>query len=763
MAMLEGVDVLTLAKLSQATQAWVEYDYNRQRHAEIDDTPLARCLAGPDVTRPCPDAAVLRLAFTRSERRTLRKSDGTVTIEGSRFEVPNRYRHLASLEVRFASWDLTQVHLVDQHTATVLCRLIPQNKTGNASSLRRNLQPVTTEPIATAPPARGMAPLLARLIERQTATGLATRLPPQGRRRGRVNQKLLALYGLKWNPFAPGVPADALHLTARLESFCWRVLQLIGDGGFALVTGASGPGKSVALRILAAYLEAQRDVTVGVISRPQANIADFYREMGELFGVELRPHNRWGGAKVLRQRWQAHIDAALSRPVLVVDEAQEMQAAVLAELRLLSATDLDAHNLLTVVLAGDGRLAERLRSDQFLPLASRMRVRLAIERATPQELQDCLRHTLQQAGAPTLMTAELIATLCDHVQGNLRALMIMADELLAAAAHRGPPDRRDPVLRDLRRRHRGRGQSRGPPPAMTALPVEPAYRLTDRPEQQHWLVSGLWAEQAVGIIGGEPKCCKSFLALDLAVAVAAGAPCLRRFPVPRPGRVLLYPAEDALHIVRRRLDGICAASGHRLAELDVPVITAPSLRLDLDADRARLDDAVARLKPRLLVLDPFVRLHRIDENASGEVAPLLALLRDLQRRHAVAVAVVHHARKGASAMRAGQALRGSSEFHAWGDSNLYLRRDVEERIILTAEHRAAAAIPSITLALTQHADALALQPVEPHDQSVPGTAPSSIDERIAAALDGADRRGRLPSCAPAAASALPPSTPASLP
>src|SRR6202166_4598449 len=234
---------------------------------------------------------------------------------------------------------------------------------------------------------------------------------------------------------------------------------------------------------------------------------------------------------------------------------------------------------------------------------------------------------------------------------------------------------------------------------MIQLPVQPAYRLADCPEQQRWLVEGLWSEQAVGIIGGEPKCCKSFLALDLAVAVAAGIPCLRR----------LYPAEDALHIVRRRLEGICAAAGVSLAELDVQVITAPSLRLDLEADRARLDATVARLKPRLLILDPFVRLHRIDENVSGDVAPLLAFLRELQRRHAVAVAVVHHARKGAGTLRAGQALRGSSEFHAWGDSNLYLRRDTDDRIALTVEHRAAAAIAGITLALTQRDNALALQ------------------------------------------------------
>ena len=189
MAMLEDVDDLSLARLNEATQAWVEQDYNRKRHSEINAAPLDRFLAGPAVTRPCPDAAALRLAFTRSERRTLRRSDGTAVIEGRRFEVPNQYRHLSLLEVRFAAWDLTQVHLVDPQTGTVLCRLYPQDKAANASGLRRGLQPVA-DPRVTAesvtPPAsksplskppssksgHGIGPLLERMLDRQAATGL---------------------------------------------------------------------------------------------------------------------------------------------------------------------------------------------------------------------------------------------------------------------------------------------------------------------------------------------------------------------------------------------------------------------------------------------------------------------------------------------------------------------------------------------------------------------------------------------------------------
>jgi len=256
---------------------------------------------------------------------------------------------------------------------------------------------------------------------------------------------------------------------------------------------------------------------------------------------------------------------------------------------------------------------------------------------------------------------------------------------------------------------------------MNLLPVQRAADLTATAPQTRWLIEGLWAEQAVGILGGEPKCYKSFLALDIALSVASGTACLRQFPVRQQGPVLFFPAEDLLGDVRARLDGICAAANISLATVPLHVITAPALRLDLPADRQRLANTVESLKPRLLILDPLIRLHSRDENDASQIAPLLGFLRQLQRRFQLAVLVVHHAKKDAHSLRPGQALRGSSELHGWGDSNLYLRR-FKDRLTLSTEHRAAPSQDSIPLQLVQSEPVLALAVV-----SAPPPPPKALD------------------------------------
>jgi type II secretory pathway predicted ATPase ExeA len=244
-------------------------------------------------------------------------------------------------------------------------------------------------------------------------------------------KKLLALWGLKWNPFTPDLPNDALMVTAKIDNFAWRVEQLVQEGGFALICGESGTGKSVALRIVAQRLAALRDVIVGVLERPQSQSADFYRELGDVFSVKLRPSNRWGGFRALRERWKAHVASAHIKPVLLIDEAQEMHPNVLSELRILSSSDFDSTSLLTVILSGDGRLSELLRHEDLIPLGTRIRTRLHTEAASREELLELLRHALSKAGNAALMTAELMDTLVDHAAGNYRVLMTMGADLLA--------------------------------------------------------------------------------------------------------------------------------------------------------------------------------------------------------------------------------------------------------------------------------------------------------------------------------------------
>jgi len=251
-----------------------------------------------------------------------------------------------------------------------------------------------------------------------------------------MTTKLLSLYGLKFNPFRPDVPVDALFTTPTLDSYLRRVQLGIADGGFAMLTGDPGTGKSVALRLLAERLRALPDVVVGTVEHPQSRTMDFYRELGDLFGVPLASHNRWAGFKALRARWADHVTSTHCRPVLIVDEAQETLTTVFNELRILASKDLDSKQLLCVVFAGDARLPERLRVADLLPLGSRIRRRLILDYASRDELLACLDHLLAAAGNSALMTSELRVTLADHAAGNYRVLMNLGDELLAVAAER---------------------------------------------------------------------------------------------------------------------------------------------------------------------------------------------------------------------------------------------------------------------------------------------------------------------------------------
>jgi len=251
-----------------------------------------------------------------------------------------------------------------------------------------------------------------------------------------MNPKLQSIYGLKFNPFRPDIPNDALYAVPSVEAFCRRVEFGLADGGFVMVTGDPGTGKSVALRLIAQKLRQQRDVIVACIDHPQSRVSDFYRELGDVFGVPLGAHNRWGGFKALRTRWSDHIAQTLVRPVLIVDEAQEMLDSVFNELRLLSSKEFDSRSLLCVVFAGDSRLPDRFRKEQLLPLGSRIRRRLLLDYASREELLACLDHLLETAGNSALMTTELKTTLAEHAAGNYRVLMNLGDELLAAALER---------------------------------------------------------------------------------------------------------------------------------------------------------------------------------------------------------------------------------------------------------------------------------------------------------------------------------------
>lgn len=215
---------------------------------------------------------------------------------------------------------------------------------------------------------------------------------------------------------------------------------------------------------------------------------------------------------------------------------------------------------------------------------------------------------------------------------------------------------------------------------------------------ERWLIQDLWSRAAVGVIGGAAKSFKSFLALDLALSVASNTPALDRFDVDDPGRALVYLAEDSLPQVRSRLEALCRHRGLDFQSLDLVVITEPVLQLDTQRDQTRLRATVERFAPRILLLDPLVRIHASDENSSIEISRLLGYFRDLQRTHGLAIVLVHHVTKR-NHSRPGQALRGSSDLHAWGDSNAYLSRK-DDRVTLTLEHRAARPASPMALRLS---------------------------------------------------------------
>jgi hypothetical protein len=263
------------------------------------------------------------------------------------------------------------------------------------------------------------------------------------------------------------------------------------------------------------------------------------------------------------------------------------------------------------------------------------------------------------------------------------------------------------------------------------LPVVRVAEIPSQDRRPRWLVEQLWGASSVGLIGGAPKCSKTWLGLDLALSVATGTACLGRYAVPEPGPVLVYLAEDALPIVRQRVEGMARHRGLNLQQVEIHVITAPTLRLDREQHRRQLLRTAQRHRPRLLLLDPLVRLHGIDENNASEVAGLLAYIRTLQRQLELSVILVHHTRKnGAAGVAAGQTLRGSSDLHAFGDSNLYLKR-TRDRLVLSTEHRAAPPSPPVYLELvTTNAQTTYLKvAAELHDQK-----PTRLAEQVLALL-----------------------------
>ncbi len=219
------------------------------------------------------------------------------------------------------------------------------------------------------------------------------------------------------------------------------------------------------------------------------------------------------------------------------------------------------------------------------------------------------------------------------------------------------------------------------------FPVCHVAQIDPKPPEHIWLVEQLWLDNGVGIVGGQAKTNKTFLAVELAITVACGGKAFGSFAAPSAGAVLFYGAEDSLPDLRARFEGLAKIKGLSLATLPIYMLDVPQMRLDQRGDIERLHASIEIFKPKLLVLDPFVRIARIDENKVADVASVLADLRARQRTYNISVMVIHHARKSPAANPM-QTFRGSSDFSAWSDTNLHLARKADQ-LTLTIEHRSA--------------------------------------------------------------------------
>ena len=560
--MLDGVAELTLELLNKATQAWVEIEYNRAVHRETGCSPVERFAAG---ARCAPRKPLQRIAARRlspgnqeesaSKRRHDLAGGSAVRDSGKVPSLPRSHRSLRPLGPRPRSISSTGT------VGLFWLRFILSTKPPTPTAAVPRSSPVAPTCRRTtggdALPA-SCRPLLKRILQEYSATGMPPaylpKTSPARQRRTIMNsKKLLALYGLKWNPFSPELPSEALLATPRIENFAWRVEQLVQEGGFALITGESGTGKSVALRIVAGRLSALRDVTVGVIERPQSKSPDFYRELGDIFAVKLAPHNRWCGFKALRERWKAHVASSRIRPVLLIDEAQEMSPDVLSELRILSSADFDATSLLTVVLSGDGRLLELLRHEDLVPLGTRIRTRLVTEPATREELLELLQHALAEGRQCIAHDGRAHGDTGRPQRGQLppahdhggRALGLWHGARSRAA-------RREVLPRGLSAEEhtpRDQEESEGVTMAISSEQMLPVVRVAELPSDEiaeRWLVEQLWCANSVGVIGGAPKCAKTWLGLDMALSVATGTPCLGKYTRAGAGTGLGLPGRGCI-------------------------------------------------------------------------------------------------------------------------------------------------------------------------------------------------------------------------